>query len=91
MFHDVVQVIPYDDYTVYVYFEDGKIVCYDMKPLLEKPVFRQIKDMDIFLGSCTVMNNTLAWDLSGNRDPSECIDIDPDMLYSLENTAERIA
>ena len=36
MFHSVVQVIPYEDYKVYVYFEDGKIVCYDAKPLLAK-------------------------------------------------------
>ena len=28
MFYDIVQVIPNEDYTVYVYFEDGKIVCY---------------------------------------------------------------
>ena len=30
------------------------------------------------------MNDTLAWDLSGNNDPSECIDIDPVTLYELE-------
>ena len=26
LFYDIVQVIPNEDYTVYVYFEDGKIV-----------------------------------------------------------------
>lgn len=31
MFHSVVQVVPTDSYEVYVYFEDGKIVCFDMK------------------------------------------------------------
>ena len=30
MFPRVVQVIPMKDYSVYVYFEDGKIVHYDM-------------------------------------------------------------
>ena len=30
MFPKVVQVVPKIDYSVYVYFEDGKIVCYDM-------------------------------------------------------------
>ena len=39
LFYDIVQVIPYEDYTVYVYFEDGKIVCYDAKALLDKKVF----------------------------------------------------
>ena len=29
MIYDIVQVVPFEDYTVYVYFEDGKIVCYD--------------------------------------------------------------
>ena len=91
MFFDIVQVIPYDDYKVYVYFEDGKIVCFDMKPLLEKPVFHPLRDLNFFLERCTIMNHTLAWDLSGRRDPGDCIDIDPDMLYSLENVSERIA
>jgi hypothetical protein len=27
------------------------------------------------------MNNTLAWDVSGNWDPTECIDICPDTVY----------
>ena len=36
MFYDIVQVIPNEDYTVYVYFEDGKIVCYDAKNVIEK-------------------------------------------------------
>ena len=29
MFPKVVQVIPEKNYSVFVYFEDGKIVCYD--------------------------------------------------------------
>ena len=40
MFYDIVQVIPNEDYTVYVYFEDGKIVCYDAKTLLKKNLLR---------------------------------------------------
>ena len=48
MFPKVVQVIPMKDYSVYVYFEDGKIVCYDMSQMLEKEVFQPLKDIDIF-------------------------------------------
>ena len=91
MFFDIVQVIPYEDYKVYVYFEDGKIVCYDMKPLLEKPVFWPLKDINVFMERCTILNSTLAWDLTGERDVEKCIDIDPEMLYSLKDVAERIA
>ncbi len=33
---------------------------------------------------CTILNDTLAWDLSGTRDETNCIDIDPETLYALE-------
>ena len=49
LFYDIVQVIPNEDYTVYVYFEDGKIVCYDAKTLLKKKVFEPLKDINLFL------------------------------------------
>lgn len=91
MIPKVVQAVPTEEYTVFVYFEDGKIVCYDVKPLLEKEVFTVLKDITLFMGTCTVMNDTLAWDVSGNRDNSTCIDIDPDTLYSLNAVKEKIA
>lgn len=31
------------------------------------------------------------WDVSGNRDNSACIDIDPDTLYALNAVKEKIA
>lgn len=91
MFYEIVQVVPFKDYTVYVYFEDGKIVRYDAKPLLEKEVFAPLKNIDFFMNACTILNGTLAWDLSGERDTGKCLDIDPDMLYSLDNVKEKIA
>ncbi|MBD5465986.1 MAG: DUF4160 domain-containing protein [Lachnospiraceae bacterium] len=33
----------------------------------------------------------LAWDVAGNRNESKCIDIDPDTLYNLPESVERIA
>ena len=91
MFPKVVQVIPMKEYSVFVYFEDGKMVCYDMKNMLDKEVFKPLKDVSIFVDACTVMNDTLAWDISGNRDASRCIDIDPDTLYELPYCEEQIA
>ena len=35
---EIVQVIPHKDYTVSVYFVDGKIVRYDVKPKLGRGV-----------------------------------------------------
>ena len=91
MFPKVVQVIPYRGYKVDVYFEDGKIVCYDASHLLEKKVFERLKDIDFFMNACTILNDSLAWDVTGTRDESKCLDLDPDMLYELENVKEKIA
>ena len=91
MFPKIVQVVPTEEYTVYVYFEDGKIVCYDVKPLLEKEVFAVLREVNFFVSTCTILNDTLAWDVSGDRDSAKCIDIDPDTLYELEAVKERIA
>ena len=91
MFPKVVQVIPMENYSVYVYFEDGKIVCYDMLQMIEKEAFRPLKDITVFKEACTVMNDTLAWDIGGNRDNTKCLDIDPDTLYDLPMEAEKIA
>lgn len=90
-FPEIVQVIPHRDYTVSVYFSDGKIVLYDVKPFLNNEVFSKLRDMEFFMETCTILNDTLAWDLTGNRDESQCIDIDPDTLYSLPESVERIA
>lgn len=90
MFPKIAQVVPTKDYTVYVYFEDGKIVCYDVKPMLEKEVFAALRERTTFMDTCTIMNDTLAWDVAGNRDVSRCIDIDPDTLYELDAVKENI-
>ena len=85
---DIVQVVPHDNYTVSVFFCDGKMVIYDAKPKLDQGVFQRLKDLLFFKNSCTILNDTLAWDLTGNRDPANCIDIDPDTLYALEAADE---
>ena len=90
-FPDVVQVIPFEDYTVDVYFDDGKIVRYDVTPFLEEGIFRKLKDLQVFINACTILNGTLAWDIAGNRNEQECIDIDPETLHALPDASERIA
>ena len=91
MFPKVVQVIPMKNYSVFVYFEDGKIVCYDMSHMIDKEAFCVLKDIDTFMDTCTVLNDTLAWDIQKNRDNTSCLDIDPDTLYELPNVKEKIA
>ena len=55
---EIVQVIPHEDYTVSVYFVDGKIVRYDVKPKLGKGVFKALEDIEVFMERCTIMNDT---------------------------------
>lgn len=88
MIPQIVQVVPIEDYKVYVYFEDGKIVLYDVKHLLNKGIFKILNDKDFFMNRCMIMNDTLAWDVSGNRDETSCIDIAPDTLYSLQSVVD---
>jgi len=78
---DIVQVVPREDYSVLVYFVDGKVTCYNVSSLLEKGIFKKLQDKDIFMNRCMILNDTLAWDIAGNRDISKCIDIDPETLY----------
>lgn len=87
----VVQVVPYEDYTVDVYFDDGKIVCCHAKKDLSAGVFERIKEYHIFLEKCMVLNGTLAWDIAGDRNINECIDIDPIYLHELQKSKEKIA
>jgi|SRR3712207_1933808 len=78
---EVIQVIPTDDFKVYVYFDDGSIHLYDAKELILKGIFKVLQDINIFKEKCTVLNGTLAWSLDDSYDESTCLDIDPFVIY----------
>ena len=77
----VVQAYPMNDYDVAVYFSDGNIKKYNVSHLVGKGVFECLKDKKFYVNNCTVLNNTLAWTLDGLYDPSNCIDIDPYVIF----------
>ena len=78
----VIQVIPGEDYKLYVYFSDGSIRLADISPLIKKGgVFAPLRDVTTFREKVTVMNHAVAWDLNGKRDPADCIDLDPCNMY----------
>lgn len=52
-----------------------------MSTLIGRGVFTPLLDINIFKEKCTVLNYTLAWDLSGTRDEFNCLDIDPCSIY----------
>lgn len=87
----VVQVIPLSNYHVQVFFNDGKIVEYDATELLQNEICKPLQNIHFFQDTCTVLNDTLAWDLNGNRDATTCIDIDPLLLHELPSINHLIA
>ena len=84
----VVQAVSGEDYIVYAYLNDGTIRRKDMAPVvlgaLPGSVFAKIADKNIFYNTLTVMNETVAWDINGDRNPRKCIDIDPYSVYEWE-------
>ncbi len=78
---NVKQVIPTEDYKVYVYFDDGKIILYDASELIERGIFKRLKEDNLFIETCTVLNGTLAWSPDRSYSEETCLDIDPCNLH----------
>lgn len=89
IFPVVVQAVAGDDYTVFAYLNDGTIRKVSVKNLVEQGgVFEKLKDPEFFRNALTVLNDTVAWDLSGHFDPTNCIDLDPFMIAECEVVAD---
>ncbi|MDB9468759.1 DUF2442 domain-containing protein [Dolichospermum circinale CS-1225] len=77
MLQDIIEVIPQNNYQLYLKFDDGKQGIVDVSQLIEfTGVFQLLQDLDFFK---TVKINpewgTIYWDNGA--------DLDPDVLYSL--------
>ena len=48
MYCDVTTVTPLPDYRIYVEVEDGRKGIFDMKPYLDRGVFRELRDVRYF-------------------------------------------
>ncbi|MCI8608484.1 MAG: DUF2442 domain-containing protein [Firmicutes bacterium] len=77
----VIRVIPKENFHVEVLFDNGRLVDYDVTPLLDEEEYRPLQEPAVFMNTCKVLGGTLAWDLTGKNDPDDCLDIDPFMLY----------
>ena len=78
----VVQVLPTDDFRVYAYFNDGSVRLIDVRPLIQvKTVFAPLANIQTFKDRLAIINETVAWDLGGNRDPRKCVDLDPFVIF----------
>lgn len=88
----VVQAVAGEGRTVYAYFSDGQVKQYDMAPAIARGgVFAPLADEAFFTERLTVLNDTIAWDLSGHYDPTDCIDIDPFEVYAAASVADPLA
>jgi hypothetical protein len=67
------EVVPRDDYTLFVVFENGENGILDMKPILDFGVFQRIKDYETFR-RVRVAFDTIEWDCG--------VDLDPEFIYS---------
>ena len=79
---EVFQAVAGKNFTVYAYMNDGSVRMLDMKPIIKKGgIFTALKDEEIFRKKLTVLNNSVAWDIKGNRDEYDCIDIDSFFVF----------
>ncbi len=82
MIPKVLQAVAGNGFTVYVYFHDGTVRELDASELVKRGgVFSPLQDLDFFRDRLTVINDTVAWDMDGDRNPCTCVDLDPCELY----------
>lgn len=86
---EIYQAVAGKNYIVYAYLSDGSVRKFDVKPLIEQGgIFDKIVDEKIFRETLTVLNGTVAWDIAGNRNEYECIDIDPMTIFKCPVVSE---
>ena len=73
MYPSVKEVIPGEDYTLSIVFDNGECGILDIKPILDFGVFRRISDYDAFR-RVRVAFDTVEWDCG--------VDLDPEYVYA---------
>ena len=68
----VKKVRPGKDYTLLLTFEDGSVKIYDARPLLDKPICSELKNLAFFMRA-KAKHGTVVW--------SDEVDIAPEHLY----------
>ena len=73
MHPSVKKVIPREDHTLAIIFENGESGILDIKPMLHFGIFQRIKDVDNFM-RVRVSFDTIQWDCG--------VDLDPEYVYA---------
>ncbi len=71
----IIKVFPLEDYMLLLEFKSGEKRLYDVKPLLDKPIFRPLENKEFFNKVHVIYDYTIAW--------NDSIDMCPDSLYLL--------
>jgi len=82
MYLAVTEVEPLEDYQLLLTFENGEKRIFDMKPYLDKGIFRELKDKKKFR-AVRVSFDSIKWD---NQ-----TDIDPEILYEKSKAYQPIS
>ena len=72
-----VKVLPLENYHLYIEYDDGKIINFDMNKLLNHPLFKPLKDKSLF-DLVQINGSSISW-------PND-IDVCADSLYDSEVT-----
>jgi hypothetical protein len=72
MYPSVKQIIPREDYTIFIAFDNDESGILDMKPILDFGIFQRIKDLDTFK-RVRISFDTIEWDCG--------VDLDPEYIY----------
>lgn len=75
---EVIKVKPKDDYVLLLTFKNGEKRIKDMKPYLEKGIFKKLKNKDFFK-QVKISFGTICW--------NDEIDLCPDNLYETSTPA----
>ncbi len=73
MYPSIKQVVPRDDFTLSIVFENGESGILDMRPILDFGVFHRIKKLSKFK-QVRIAFDTISWDCG--------VDLDPEYVYA---------
>jgi Protein of unknown function (DUF2442) len=73
MYYAVISVEPLQDFMLRLTFKNGERKIFDMKPLLNTGIFKELKNVEIF-NTAKVSFDTVEW--------ANDADIDPETLYA---------
>lgn len=69
----IIKVEPQENYTLKLYFENGELRLFDVKPYLHIGIFRELQEVEIF-NTVEINFDTIIWKNEA--------DIDPEVLYN---------